>query len=187
MTKLTYYTATTLDGFIADPHDSLAWLLRQPNDEEGALNYGEFIAGIGAIVMGSTTYEWVIDHEDGNWSYSMPAWVMTSRDLAPPATEGADVRFASGDVRPVHEAMVEAAGGKDLWVVGGGDLAGSFADAGLLDEIIVYVAPVVLGAGRQILPRRLDLELVETAQNKAFVASRYRVVGPLTEDRAIDT
>lgn len=183
MTKLTYYTATTLDGFIADPDDSLDWLLRQPNDQGGALNYDDFIKDIGAIVMGSTTYEWVMRHEDGKWSYSMPAWVMTSRDLKPPTTEGADVRFASGDVRPVYEAMVEAAGGKDLWVVGGGELAGRFADAGLLDEVIVYVAPVVLGAGRQVFPRRLDLELVETAQNQAFVASRYRVVGPLAEDR----
>lgn len=184
MTRLTYYTATTLDGFIADPSDSLDWLLRQPNDEDGALAYDEFIADVGAIVMGSTTYTWVLDHEDGAWSYSMPAWVMTSRDLPLPRTEGADVRFASGDVRPVYQAMAEAAGGKDLWVVGGGELAGAFADAGLLDEVVVYVAPVVLGAGSPLLPRRLDLELVETARNQAFVASRYRVVGPLAEDRS---
>lgn len=181
-----YYTATTLDGFIADPDDSLDWLLRQDNDPQGALNHDDFFAGVGAIVMGSTTYEWVMRHEDGRWPYTVPAWVMTSRQLAPPTTEGADVRFSSGDVREVHAAMLEAAGGregKDLWVVGGGDLAGQFADAGLLDEVVVYVAPVVLGAGRPLLPRRLDLELVEATTNRAFVAARYRVVGPLAEDR----
>ncbi|WP_028658680.1 dihydrofolate reductase family protein [Nocardioides insulae] len=183
MPKLVFYTATTLDGYLADPDDSLAWLFVQEQDEAGPLNYEEFIRDIGAMVMGSTTYEWVLAHssevveETGSaWPYDMPAWVMTSRTLRP--VPGKDIRFASGDVRSLHEEMVGAAGGKDVWVVGGGDLAGQFADAGLLDEVITYTAPVTLGAGRPLLPRRLDLALVETARNGAFVASRYRVVGP---------
>ncbi|WP_341730151.1 dihydrofolate reductase family protein [Brooklawnia sp.] len=181
MTKLTYYTASTLDGFLADPTDSLAWLLRQDIDEHGPFNYEEFIATIGAIVMGSTTYMWLLRNDPGAWPYRMPTWVMTSRSLTAP--DGADVRFASGDVRTVFTQLTDAAGGKDLWVVGGGDLAGQFADAGLLDEIVISVAPVVLGAGRQLLPRRLDLELIETSRNQDFVCARYRVQGPLTEDR----
>ncbi len=182
MAKLTYYTATTLDGFIADPDDSLAWLFAQEGEDAdeatrgNPLGYGEFIAGIGAIVMGSTTYEWVMRHEKGRWSYDMPAWVMTSRSLEAP--EGADVRFASGEVKPVYDAMVEAAEGKDLWVVGGGDLAAQFADAGLLDEVITFVAAATLGAGRPLLPRRLALKRVESHGSGAFVASRYEVVGP---------
>ncbi|HRE00236.1 MAG TPA: dihydrofolate reductase family protein [Ilumatobacteraceae bacterium] len=181
MTTLTYYTATTLDGFIADPHDSLDWLLRQPHDDNGLLNYEDFIVDIGAIVMGSTTYQWVRDHYPDEWLYTMPAWVLTSRELQPPA--GSDVRFASGDVHPVYDDMIAAADGKNLWVVGGGELAGRFADAGLLDEVIVSIAPVTLGAGRPILPRRLDLELLEVGRNGALVAARYKVSGPLTEDR----
>ena len=74
--------------------------------------------------------------------------------------------------------MVAAAGGKDVWVVGGGDLAGQFADAGLLDEIITYIAPVTLGSGRPLLPRRLELRLEETQPNRAFVTARFSVVGP---------
>ncbi|WP_345751576.1 dihydrofolate reductase family protein [Microbacterium rhizophilus] len=183
MTKLLYYTATTLDGFLADPDQSLDWLLRQDQDQAGPLNYDDFIAGIGAIVMGSTTYTWVREHFPDQWFYTVPAWVMTTRDLDVPPFEGADVRFASGDVRAVHEQMVAAAGGRDLWVVGGGELAGAFADAGLLDEVIAYIAPVTLGAGAPILPRRLDLELLEATRNRAFIAARYRVVGGLTEDR----
>jgi dihydrofolate reductase len=188
MTKLTYYTATTLDGYIADPDDSLDWLFRQDQDEQGPLNYDEFIKDIGAIVMGATTYEWVRAHEPDKWYYDMPAWVMTHRDLEPPVVDGVkrDVRFASGSVREVYDAMVAAAGGKDLWVVGGGDLVGQFADEGLLDEVIAYIAPVTLGAGRPILPRRYDLELVEATPNKAFIAARYKFVGPLKEDRAPD-
>ena len=179
MTRTTYYTAATLDGFIADAEDSLAWLFVQDQDEDGPLNYKEFIAGIGALVMGSTTYEWILAHNQRTgegWAYDIPAWVMSHREL--PGVDGADVRFAHGEVAAVHAEMTAAAEGKDLWVVGGGDLAGQFADAGLLDEVITYVAPVTLGSGRPILPRRLELRLEETQQNKAFITARFSVVGP---------
>ena len=181
MTRTTYYTATTLDGFIADDQDSLAWLFVQDQDEDGPLNYGDFIKDIGALVMGSTTYEWILAHNARTgdpWVYDVPAWVMTSREL--PAVDGADVRFARGDVVALHAEMTAAAGGKDLWVVGGGDLAGQFADAGLLDEVVAYIAPVTLGSGRPILPRRLELRLEEAHPNKAFIAARFSVVGPGT-------
>lgn len=177
MSITTYYTATSLDGFIADEQHSLEWLFRQDQDESGPLNYAEFFARIGAVVMGSTTYEWILRHENGRWPYELPAWVMTTREL--PKVD-ADVRFARGDVRPVHDQMAAAAGEKDLWVVGGGDLAGQFAGAGLLDEIIVYIASVTLGAGAPLLPRKLDLRLEELARNKAFACARYSVVGPTT-------
>jgi dihydrofolate reductase len=179
VTRTVYYTATTLDGFIADAEDSLAWLFVQDQDTKGPLNYDDFFAGVGALVMGSTTYEWLLAHLDlsgGSWPYTIPAWIMTHREL--PELEGADVRFAQGDAAKVHDDLVAAAGNKDLWVVGGGDLAGQFADAGLLDEVITYVAPVTLGSGRPLLPRRLELRLEETQQNKAFITARFSVVGP---------
>ncbi|GED97151.1 dihydrofolate reductase family protein [Gordonia crocea] len=185
MTTVRYYTATTLDGFLADPDDSLDWLLRQPQEDGGFGSYAEFIAGVGALVMGSTTYEWVLAHLASTgeaWFYDMPTWVMTSRRLD--AVPGADIRFASGGVVPVHEQMVAAADGRDLWIVGGGDLAGQFADAGLLDEIVVSIAPVTLGSGRPLLPRRYDLALLDTGRNGAFIGARYRFVGPLAEDRS---
>jgi dihydrofolate reductase len=62
-------------------------------------------------------------------------------------------------------------------VVGGGDLAGQFADAGLLEEIWVQFAAVTLGAGRPLLPRVLDLELLDVARNRDFLCGRYRVRG----------
>jgi dihydrofolate reductase len=179
VTRTTYYTAMTLDGFLADEHDSLDWLFVQDQDERGPLNYDDFIKDIGAIVMGATTYEWVRAHlaETGEaWPYAMPAWVVTHRDL--PAIDGADVRFARGDVAPLHAELVAAAGDQDVWVVGGGDLAAQFAEAGLLDQLICYIAPVTLGAGRPLFPRPWDLRLVEVHQNKAFIAARYDVVGP---------
>lgn len=178
-----YYTATSLDGFIADPDDSLDWLLTRQQDEAGLLNYGEFIGGVGAIAMGATTYRWVIDHEfsgkdpsEWTWPYTVPGWVLTHG--SPPVVPGAPITFTSGDVAAVHAQMTEAAGGRDLWVVGGGDLAGQFADAGLLDEVIVYVAPLVLGAGAPLLPRRIELRLEELGRNGEFACARYAVVRP---------
>lgn len=175
--KTTYYTAMTLDGFLADEHDSLDWLLGQPQDEKGPHNYDEFIAGIGAVVMGATTYEWILAHHEvtGGWVYEQPCWVFTHRDL--PKADG-DIRFVSGDVTPVHADMTAAADGLGSWIVGGGDLAGQFADAGLLDEMITYIAPATVGAGRPLLPRRYELELLDLARNQGFACARYRVVGP---------
>ncbi len=180
MSRTCYYTATTLDGFIADEQHSLDWLFTRNQDHAGPLNYADFSAGVGALAMGSTTYEWVLEHEraaeraDWTWPYERPSWVFTTRELA--AVPGADLRFASGDVAPVHAEMVEAAGGKDVWIVGGGDLAGQFADAGLLDEVIVYIAPVTLGAGAPLLPRRQELRLEELHRNGDFACARYAVV-----------
>ena len=74
--------------------------------------------------------------------------------------------------------MAAAANGRDLWVVGGGDLAGQFAEAGLLDEVCVQLAPVTLGTGRPVFPRRFDLKLTELARNGDFACARYDVVGP---------
>lgn len=177
MTRLIYYVASSLDGFIADEKDSLDWLLSQELVPGGGNDYERFIPSIGAIVMGSTTYEWVL--ANGGWSYDVPAWVLTSRDLAPPVSSAGgatpDVRFANGSVVDVHAEMLAAANGRDLWVVGGGDLAGQFADAGLLDEVQLSIAPVTLGAGRPLLPRRLDLQLIEHDTNGAFLTTRYRV------------
>jgi dihydrofolate reductase len=177
-----FYTATTLDGFLADEHDSLHWLFKQPQDEGGALSYDAFIADVGAICLGATTYEWVLDHEQGAWPYSLPSWVFTHRDLPVPAH--ADVRLVQGDVAPVHAEMTAAAGGKDVWVVGGGGLAADFAQAGLLDRLLLMIAPVTLGAGRPLFTRPFDLRLVDVQRNGAFLAATYDVVGPLAQSES---
>jgi dihydrofolate reductase len=176
-----YYTATTLDGFIADPDNSLDWLFTRKHDEDGPMNYGAFIAEVGALAMGSTTYEWILDHEFADkppeqwtWPYDVPCWVFTHRQLQ--AVPGAPVEFTSAAVTEVHGQMAAAAGDRNLWIVGGGDLAGQFAEAGLLDEVIVSIAPVTLGAGAPLLPRRIELQLEDAARNGDLVCARYSVV-----------
>jgi dihydrofolate reductase len=179
-----YYTATTLDGFIADEHNSLDWLFEVDREQGGEQSFAGFFAGIGAMAMGATTYEWLLAHErlleePEKWrGYygDTPCWVFTHRDLPP--IPGADVRVVQGDVGPVHEQMAAAAGDRNIWLAGGGDLVGQFADRDLLDEILVTVAPVTLGRGAPLLPRRLTasrLELVEVGRDRQFARLRYRV------------
>jgi len=168
-----YYTASSLDGFIATTDHSLQWLFKQDFDQAGPMNYPDFMTRIGALVMGSSTYEWLRNAEE-SWSYELPAFVLSSRELATPS--GADVRLRNGRVQDLHGEFLEAAAGKDIWVMGGGDLAGQFADADLLDELWVQFAPVTLGSGQRLFPRARDFELVETARNRAFSCARYRVI-----------
>jgi dihydrofolate reductase len=179
-----YYTASSLDGFIATPDDSLDWLF--PLGDVNETSYPQFIQEVGALAMGSATYEWMLRHvvrpgsaTPGEWPYRQPAWVFSRRAL--PGIAGADIRFASGDVRPVHEAMQAAANGMNLWLVGGGDLVGQFHDAGLLDDIIVQVGSVTLGAGKPLLPRRItspSLRLVGVRPvGEGFAELRYEVRG----------
>ena len=169
-----YYTASSTDGFIADPDNSLSWLLTRDVDRTGPMGYDPFIANVGAMAMGSTTYDWILDHEQGRWTYAQPTWVFSSRGAELRRVDG-DIRFIDGPVGPPHDEMLQAAGALDVWLVGGGDLVGQFADAGLLDEVIVYLAPVTLGAGAPLLPRNLDLRLEEVERNQDFVCARFSV------------
>jgi dihydrofolate reductase len=180
--KTQYFTATSLDGFIATEDDSLEWLFPLGNVAE--TSYPTFIAGVGALAMGSSTYEWMLRHADkvaaetgSAWPYTQPTWVFSSRSL--PSIAGADIRMVQGDVRPVHAAMRTAAGSKNIWIVGGGDLAGQFHDAGLLTEIVVQIGSVTLGRGKPLFPRRLTsppLRLLSTRQvGEGFAELTYAV------------
>jgi len=181
--KTQYYTATSLDGFIATEDHSLDWLF--PLGDLNTSSYPQFISEVGALAMGSGTYEWMLRNSEqviaevgSPWPYTQPAWIFSRRDL--PRIEGADLRFVRGDVRAVHEEMKSSAGSKNLWIVGGGDLAGQFHDAGLLDEIIVQIGSATLGRGKPLFPRRVlssRLKLTSARQMGTGMAElRYDVV-----------
>lgn len=160
MGKVLFDTATTLNGWIADEQNSLAWLLAVEGGEQP--DEGLFPSGAAVMVEGSTTYEWVLAESDilahpEKWQEfhgERPTFVFTTREL--PAPDGADIRFLSGSVAEALPQLRAAAGDGDIWIVGGGDLAGQFLDAGALDEIAVSVAPVALTGGAPLLPRRIE-------------------------------
>jgi len=198
MTLTQYFTATSIDGYIADEHNSLDWLFEADGSNEQArtdaeaeepagARFAEFFAGVGAMALGATTYEWMLEHErmrehPEKWQRyygDTPTWVFTHRDL--PSVPGVPMRFVADDIAGTHAAMVEAAAGRNIWLVGGGELVGQFADRGLLDEIILGVAPVTLGAGAPVLPRRLtsrSLILTAVDRDGGFAYLRYRVGHP---------
>lgn len=135
------------------------WIGFSPLGELNNSSYPDFIADVGALAMGSSIYEWMIRNADmmlketgSSWPYTQPTWVFTSRSL--PLIEGANIRFVSGDIKPIHAEMTVFAGNKNIWIVGGGDLAVQFYDAGLLDELIIQLGSATLGKGKQLFPRR---------------------------------
>jgi dihydrofolate reductase len=151
MPGVVYYAAASLDGYIAESDDSIDWLTEYDSGEPDADpmdGYETFYKGVGAMVSGSVTYEWVLENAS-SWPYpGKPFWVMSSRELR--TFEGEDIRFGG-----TFEEMIASAGDRKLWVVGGGGVASQFAEAGLLDEVRVTVVPVVLGAGKPLFERRL--------------------------------
>jgi dihydrofolate reductase len=141
------------------------------------------MADIGAMAMGSTTYEWILDYEfagkdpaEWKWPYDIPCWVFTHRQL--PVVPDSRIEFTSAEIATVHKEMVDAAGDRNVWIVGGGDLAGQFADLGLLDQLLVSIAPVTLGGGAPLLPRRVELRLDDLGRNGDFVSAKFTVVRP---------
>ena len=170
MSKTQYYTAASIDGFIATADHSLEWLF--PLGDINDTSYPQFIRDVGALAMGANTYAWMLAHVVGKgapWPYTQPTWVFAHRALK--GIAGADIRFVADDVETVHAAMRQAAGDdRNIWIVGGGDLAGQFHDAGLLDELIVQIGSVTLGAGQPLLPRAIT--------RPSMVLESVRHVGP---------
>ena len=130
-------------------------------------------------MCGYNTFDWVRRELTASgdpfvWPHEQPTWVVTHRD--PDPTPG--VTFTSSPIADLHSELVNAADGKDVWIVGGGDLAGQFADLGLLDQVWIHQCPVTLGAGRPLLPRRLRLHRRDVETDGQFTAMLFDVVGP---------
>ena len=185
MTRIVYATATSLDGFLADAEDSLEWLFAVAGGDETIGELGPFVDGVGVLVEGSTTYRWVVEHErllehPERWQEfygDRKTFVFTSRgDL--PVIPGADITFVDGPVSDHIDAILAAAAGRDVWVMGGGGLAGQFHNAGRLDEIRLSIAPVMLGSGAPLFAGRLEssgLRLVDLHQTGQFIQARYEL------------
>lgn len=179
---VTYSTSTTFNGYIADSKNSLEWLFEA--DAAELPEHEDFIATVGAQIMGSTTYEWLIfaqgimEHPEMWAAYygDMPVFVLTTRELPIPA--GANVIFLQGNVAELAPQLEAATGGKRLWIVGGGDVAGQFAEAGLLNEIVLSVAPAALSDGKPLFTRTIsaeNLHLKTVEQFGQFARLTYQV------------
>ncbi|MBP1325801.1 dihydrofolate reductase [Leucobacter exalbidus] len=185
MVQFIYDAAATLNGFIADEHHSLEWLFTveggdAPTDEL-------YPSHADVLVMGAHTYEWVLAHENmlddpAKWAEfygTKTVYVLSSRTLPVPA--GAEVRLRNAsvaEVLPELRAAAEATASQEIWIMGGGDLAGQFFDASALDRIAVSIAPALLTSGAPFLPRRIDpdqLRLIGARAVGQFARLEYAV------------
>jgi dihydrofolate reductase len=174
VSRTRYFCAASLDGFIAEFDDTLDWLTKYEGSFEGARvepmkgTYERFYDGVGALVMGSKTYEFVLN-ELSQWPYSgKPTWVLTSRELPEPGGEEVDVRLVEGTVPELFGEMLASAAERDLWVVGGGNVASQFADEGLLDDLLATIVPVVLGEGKPLFDRRIPTGPLKLTGTRTF-------------------
>ena len=163
----------SLDGYLAGPGEEMDWAFTHDAPHPMV---DELIAGTGAFLAGRNTYDWGERHNaeafDGTWSGL--EFVLTHR----PAPPDPDVTFLSGDIVDAVATALDAAGGKNLNVVGG-DVVAQCLAAGLLDELVLFVAPVLLGGGVPLfgaLEDRVHLELTEQARAGHVTGLRYRVL-----------
>ena len=169
----------SLDGYIAGPGGSMEWEGRRPDDFVDPTTIAEQAARTGAMLIGRRTNDVGNEmeaEEPGRVDYPFPGpfFVLTHRPLDPPEP---NVTVLSGDIGDAVATALAAAGGKDLEILGA-DVAGQCLERGLVDEILVYVVPVLLGDGVRFWPagsHPIELEPISTAQAGDVTILRFRV------------
>lgn len=170
--KLVLFIAASLDGYIATKSDSLDWLFKV--EGEGDNGYSEFYETVDTILLGRKTYDWIMKHETGNFPYENKKCYVFSRSS----------KEAKKDVEFIYADLVEFTNklkkeeGNNIWIVGGGELLHSFLKEKLVDEIILTVAPTLIGKGIPLFKEdnyQLDLILKGTRRFNQFVELHYEV------------
>ncbi|WP_407270285.1 dihydrofolate reductase family protein [Radiobacillus sp. PE A8.2] len=170
--KLVLYIATSLDGYIATNEESLDWLFQV--EGEGDNGYSEFYKSVDTILIGKKTYDWVMTHEAGEFPYKNKQCYVFTRTVM---QNTKDVSFINGDIVDFIHQLKEKEG-KNIWIVGGGDLLQSFIKEKLIDELIITVAPTIIGKGIPLFKEgeyQLDLTLKATRTYNQFVELHYSV------------
>ena len=147
MARIVGYIASSLDGFIADPHESLDWLDDAAGTNLGEYDYSVFIKRIRTVVIGRGTYDWLA-RSGAPWPYSdYRCFIVTSRpvaDLPPGAETRSDIDALIAELRALDDG--------DVWMAGGGRLQMAFIERGALDEIEIYIASALIGGGQKLFP-----------------------------------
>lgn len=170
--KVVLYIATSLDGYIAKPDGSVDWL----DDVEvdgGDGGYSEFYSNVGTVVMGRLTYEVVLTLAD-NFPYANKPCYVLSRTPQAPAPH---VTFTDETINTLIPKLKKGSDG-DVWLVGGGQLAAAFLQAGLLDELHIAIIPKVLGEGIPLFPKGVvptTFRLIDMKKIGQMVSLRYKV------------
>jgi dihydrofolate reductase len=175
MPKIRLYIACSLDGYIAREDGSIDWLTEYDNNSETDYGYSEFYESIGAVLMGRKTYEQVLGL--GNWPYGEKKTYVFTRQKEPLHCEK-NVEFVSGDIKEFARSLMENTY-KDIWLVGGSQLIKIFLKEGLVQDMIIFLVPVILGSGIPLFDHigkdiRLKTGRVEKYEN-GLVRLEYKV------------
>ena len=168
MRKLTLYTASSLDGYIAGPNGEIDWLDLPDAPEDEDYGYSAFLETIDTTLQGTTTYELAAGFSDDPYP-GKRNYVFTRKSPPPDDTER--WQFVNGDIVEFVRELKERSG-QGVWLVGGGQINTVMLNAGLIDEIIVTLFPTVLGEG---------IPLFAPGASKAT----FRTVGSLTYDAGL--
>jgi dihydrofolate reductase len=172
-TRVVYYAAASLDGRIAGLDHDLSFLQTLTGAEN---DYEVFYADVDSLIMGAGTWEFMVRH--GSWPYGgKPTWVVTHAETLAPLAGAEPVEAYSGDlaelVRQIGERGLEL-----TWLVGGGDVAGQLLAADLVDELIVTIAPALVGVGPAFADGEFPLRRFELVELGRFgdhgIRARYR-------------
>ncbi|WP_243292151.1 dihydrofolate reductase family protein [Bacillus sp. FJAT-47783] len=172
MRKIILFIAQSLDGYIATKEDSLDWLFNV--EGEGDNGYSEFIDTVDTILIGKRTYDWIMKHENGKFPYRNKECYVFSRSAI---QDTEHVKFVNGDIIRFTKSLKDAEG-KNIWIVGGGDLLHTFLKEKLVDELILTVAPKIIGEGIPLFKAgdyQLDLSLKGTRTFNQFVELHYAI------------
>ncbi|WP_368645388.1 dihydrofolate reductase family protein [Alkalibacterium putridalgicola] len=171
--KVVLFIASSLDGYIADENESLEWLFSV--EGEGDNGYADFYETVDTVVMGNRTYKWLLDQNLEEFPYENKACYVFSRTTK---ENNKNVEFIDQDIKSFVEELKEKRG-RNIWLVGGGDLLRSFLENQLIDEMIVTVAPRMLGKGTPLFKQsdytyELLLKSVQTFNQ--FVELHYTIL-----------
>ena len=139
--KIVLYIAASLDGYIATEEHSLDWLFAA--EGEGDNGFAEFYDTVDTFLLGRSTYDWIMKEEKGKFPYKGKECYVFSRAEA---NGNEYVKFVNEDIIQFVEEL-RSRQGKNIWVVGGGELLHTFIETKLLDELRITIAPVLLGRG----------------------------------------
>ncbi|CRH90623.1 dihydrofolate reductase family protein [Streptococcus gallinaceus] len=171
MSEVIAYFGVSLDGYLATVDESVEWL--ETVEGEGDNGYGDFYQSIGTVLMGRTTYDWIAERMQPFPYPDKTNYVFTSRQ----ADEQDTVKFVNSSADAfVSDLKLQSS--RDIWLCGGGTLFSSLLKAGLIDQIRVTLAPVILGQGislYQDLVESQDLQLLEMRRHGQFVELMYKV------------
>jgi dihydrofolate reductase len=172
--RVIVHIATSADGYIARPDGDLEWLTSRPAPK-GFYGMNAFMRSIDTKVLGRKTYEMSL--RLGAEFDSKSRSIVFSR-RAPPADAPSGVEFVNEAIGPFVDRL-RAQPGKDIWLMGGGEIIASFLDEHAIDEFVISVAPVFIGEGIPLIARRqrhMPLELLSSDRfEDGLVQNRYRV------------